>query len=119
MKILWKLNLKIFFMGKIHFTILNSSLVSVPQSVLLLRLLFSNLSTGSFDDSASEHSSAGTMNGTATSTMSNAFGFTPLLTAGSCSSTTTDSESEMSETSNTNHINSNNIDNNNTPVSNR
>ncbi|XP_067948782.1 P2R1A-PPP2R2A-interacting phosphatase regulator 1-like isoform X2 [Watersipora subatra] len=73
----------------------------------------SSLSTGSFDDSASEHSSVGAVSSAIHSTSSAQCGtFSPLPTTDNYSSTTTDSESDMFDcNTNNNNANSRSIDN--------
>ncbi|KAF6026572.1 FAM122B [Bugula neritina] len=73
--------------------------------------LHSSMSTGSFDDSVSDHSSTGTVNHTAPpicpSLPSSIGGFSPLTALDTYSTTTTDSESDMFDsTPNSNNNNS-------------
>lgn len=72
-----------------------------------LFVIFSSLSTGSFDDSASEHSSVGTVSTTTPSASSGGpYGtFSPLTAADNYSTTTTDSENDMFECSSNNNNN--------------
>ena len=74
---------------------------------------YSSLSTGSFDDSASEHSSIGAgsamNNNTPTTSAHGPYGFSPLTLTDNCSTTTTDSEGDMYDSTNTNNSNNNNL----------
>jgi len=83
----------------------------VPVLTIFSHVTCSSMSTGSFDDSVSDHSSTGTVNHTAPpicpSLPSSIGGFSPLTALDTYSTTTTDSESDMFDsTPNSNNNNS-------------